>query len=369
MGLALLKTSEDILVALPFERLLTALNSRQFPAFSRPPAQLLKLALSFRVSRRLNASLAEYRKELAEQQRLEEQTEREQELLKQQQAEQSAAQAAACSAEQDGQLTQVGQPASAPAHAEERDSGQADVQQASARVLQENGHTEQPSATPEAQQPDRDHSGDLRQGSQQREQAPSSSQPLSSSGALEDGPPGQPSGDRGEGKQTQSQLEGRAGREAVRPLQGHENSSAGLSLPNGTEASAPCIGAEPQLEAEVSAVSESLTSARSGPIAATQPPTAEGRERSDAAAPLEDAAGAQQSSQPSLLPAKLANGMARQGSRRSNAGGRHRESRAQPSREQAKGSGSLLDFFRNSSKGEKGGLEGSNAKHLNGGSQ
>ena len=50
VGLALLKTAEDTLLALPFERLLTALNSKQFPAFSRPPAQLLKLALSFRVS-------------------------------------------------------------------------------------------------------------------------------------------------------------------------------------------------------------------------------------------------------------------------------------------------------------------------------
>lgn len=84
MGLALLKTSEDTLVALPFERLLTALNSRQFPAFSRPPAQLLKLALSFRVSRRLSISLVDYQKQLAKQQQLEEQ---EQLLLKQKQAE------------------------------------------------------------------------------------------------------------------------------------------------------------------------------------------------------------------------------------------------------------------------------------------
>ena len=356
-------------MALPFERLLTALNSRQFPAFSRPPAQLLKLALSFRVSRRLNASLAEYRKELAEQQRLEEKKEHEQELLKQQQAEQSAAQAAARSAERDGQLTQDGQPARAPAQAEKRDSGQADVQQASARLLQENGHAEQPSVQPEAQQPDRERAGDLLQGSQQLEQAPSSSQHMSSSGALEGDTLGQPSGDIGKGKQTQSQLEGQAGREALRPLQGRKSSNAGPSLPNGTEAFAPCNGAEPQLEAEVSAVSESFTSARSGPIAATQPPTADGRERSDAAAPLEDAAGAQQSSQPSLLPDKLANGMPRQDSWRKDAEGRHRESRAQASKEQARGSGSLLDFFRVSSKGEKGGLGGSHSEHLNGGSQ
>ena len=67
MGLALLKTAEDTLLALPFERLLTALNSKQFPAFSRPPAQLLKLALSFKVSRRLAASLAEFQKQQKEQ--------------------------------------------------------------------------------------------------------------------------------------------------------------------------------------------------------------------------------------------------------------------------------------------------------------
>ncbi|KAK9918049.1 hypothetical protein WJX75_000768 [Coccomyxa subellipsoidea] len=66
VGLALLKTSEDTLLALPFERLLTALNSKQFPAFSRPPAQLLKLALSFKVSRRLAASLAEFQKQQKE---------------------------------------------------------------------------------------------------------------------------------------------------------------------------------------------------------------------------------------------------------------------------------------------------------------
>lgn len=54
VGLALLKTAEDTLLELPFERLLTALNSKQFPAFSRPPAQLLKLALSFRVRQSLS---------------------------------------------------------------------------------------------------------------------------------------------------------------------------------------------------------------------------------------------------------------------------------------------------------------------------
>lgn len=67
VGLALLKTAEDTLLALPFERLLTALNSKQFPAFSRPPAQLLKLALSFKASRRLVASLSEFQKQQKDQ--------------------------------------------------------------------------------------------------------------------------------------------------------------------------------------------------------------------------------------------------------------------------------------------------------------
>ena len=62
VGLALLKTAEGTLAALPFERLLTALNSKQYPAFSQPPAQLLKLALSFRVSKRLAQYAAEYQR-------------------------------------------------------------------------------------------------------------------------------------------------------------------------------------------------------------------------------------------------------------------------------------------------------------------
>lgn len=58
MGLALLRMSEEALLPLPFERLLTALNSKQYAAFSRPPGQLLRQALAFRVSRRLAASQA-----------------------------------------------------------------------------------------------------------------------------------------------------------------------------------------------------------------------------------------------------------------------------------------------------------------------
>ena len=61
MGIALLKTAEEELIALPFEQLLAALNSKRFPAFERPPGQLLKVALSISVSRRLAVSEAEYR--------------------------------------------------------------------------------------------------------------------------------------------------------------------------------------------------------------------------------------------------------------------------------------------------------------------
>ncbi|KAK9825860.1 hypothetical protein WJX81_005237 [Elliptochloris bilobata] len=65
VGLALLRMSEEALLPLPFERLLTALNSKQYAAFSRPPGQLLRQALSFRVSRRLAASQAEYQRSQA----------------------------------------------------------------------------------------------------------------------------------------------------------------------------------------------------------------------------------------------------------------------------------------------------------------
>ena len=62
VGLALLKVSEEELVLLPFEQLLAALNSKQLPAFSRSPNSLLKLALSFRVSKRLNQFHLEHMK-------------------------------------------------------------------------------------------------------------------------------------------------------------------------------------------------------------------------------------------------------------------------------------------------------------------
>ena len=137
VGLALLKTSEETLVALPFERLLTALNSRQFPAFSRPPAQLLRLAVSFRVSRRLSISLAEYQK----QQALEEAQQAEQLALKQKQQQ----------AKEAGQAGQTGSGAAA----QNAFSGQAGEGQRSCGQLKENGNTHRPTPPSEsAQQPD-----------------------------------------------------------------------------------------------------------------------------------------------------------------------------------------------------------------------
>lgn len=53
MGLALMKSSEATLRQLPFERLLSTLNSKQFPVFTQPPSVLLDSALSYRVSKRL----------------------------------------------------------------------------------------------------------------------------------------------------------------------------------------------------------------------------------------------------------------------------------------------------------------------------
>ncbi|KAK9807796.1 hypothetical protein WJX72_009633 [[Myrmecia] bisecta] len=60
VGLALLKTAESELVTLPFEQLLAALNSKRFPAFSRSPVSLLRTALGFKVSRRLQDFKREY---------------------------------------------------------------------------------------------------------------------------------------------------------------------------------------------------------------------------------------------------------------------------------------------------------------------
>eukprot|EP00884_Botryococcus_braunii_P005294 jgi/Botrbrau1/14766/Bobra.0103s0014.1 len=62
VGLALLKSGEPTLRQLPFEKLLSSLNSKQFPAFSQPPSTLLDLALTCRVSRRLAIYEADYKR-------------------------------------------------------------------------------------------------------------------------------------------------------------------------------------------------------------------------------------------------------------------------------------------------------------------
>ena len=53
VGLALLKTVESDLISVDFEKLLGTLNAKWFPAFARPPDELLGLALRLKVSSRL----------------------------------------------------------------------------------------------------------------------------------------------------------------------------------------------------------------------------------------------------------------------------------------------------------------------------
>lgn len=60
MGLALLKLCEDSLLELPFEQILALINSKQCPAFSQSPDVLVKLALTFRVTKRLAVYKALY---------------------------------------------------------------------------------------------------------------------------------------------------------------------------------------------------------------------------------------------------------------------------------------------------------------------
>lgn len=62
----MLKSAEDVLLDLQFEQLLAALNSKRFPAFTKPPNDLLKIALPIRVSRRLAAYEAEYKQLMGE---------------------------------------------------------------------------------------------------------------------------------------------------------------------------------------------------------------------------------------------------------------------------------------------------------------
>lgn len=60
VGLGLLKLCEDSVIDLPFEQLLAVINSKQCPAFSQSPDVLMKLALNFRVSKRLAVYKAKY---------------------------------------------------------------------------------------------------------------------------------------------------------------------------------------------------------------------------------------------------------------------------------------------------------------------
>ena len=60
MGLALLKLCEDAIIDLPFEQMLAVINSKQCPAFSHSPDVLMKVALNFRVSKRLAVYKAQY---------------------------------------------------------------------------------------------------------------------------------------------------------------------------------------------------------------------------------------------------------------------------------------------------------------------
>jgi hypothetical protein len=43
VGLALLGSAEPVLLQLPFEKLVAALNQRRFPALNRPPDSLMRV--------------------------------------------------------------------------------------------------------------------------------------------------------------------------------------------------------------------------------------------------------------------------------------------------------------------------------------
>lgn len=60
VGLALLKLCEDSIIDLPFEQMLAVLKSKECPAFAHPPDVVMKLANSFRVSKRLTQFKAMY---------------------------------------------------------------------------------------------------------------------------------------------------------------------------------------------------------------------------------------------------------------------------------------------------------------------
>ncbi|KAA6417640.1 MAG: EVI5 -like [Trebouxia sp. A1-2] len=60
VGLALLKLCEDSILELPFEQMLAVFKSKQCPAFAHSPDVVMKLAYSFRVSKRLAQFKAMY---------------------------------------------------------------------------------------------------------------------------------------------------------------------------------------------------------------------------------------------------------------------------------------------------------------------
>ena len=141
------------------------------------------------------------------------------------------------------------------------------------------------------------------------------------------------------------------------PANGHHSlEKAALPAENGDEDAK-------QLEPEGSGEGESFTSARSVPLAAAQPSAHAQAEDSDAAASV---AGGLQSDQPSLLPQSLAKSTLRQSFGVRDSLAAHSESPVQRGKAQAKHSGSLLDFFRSSSRGEEAGPGDGVHQHLNG---
>ena len=358
VGLALLKTSEDTLIALPFERLLTALNSRQFPVFSRPPAQLLNLALKFRVSRRLSISLGEYQKQLAKQQQLEEEKEQEQ-LLKRQQ--QKAAEAAG---QQDGHAGQMG---SGNTAAEERSgTGRGSAEEKdpssvkpSAAQPMENGHAGLASRQP----PGGSRSGELPDGPQQR--GASSTQQLGSASRdhqvspfqeAQTSEPSQPpilgnSGSEGKQGALEALHEAQPRSTQASPAHGQQGSAAGKGLGQRQEG----LGED-----------DSFTSACSSPASAAQAADGGDAERYDPAASHEGAAGYPPSKQPSLLPRALSTGNPKQSSGANSAPAGRRRSRDHVSKDQGKQGGSLLNFFRSTSREPESGLDSTSSEHLNG---
>lgn len=344
-------------MALPFERLLTALNSRQFPVFSRPPAQLLNLALKFRVSRRLSISLGEYQKQLAKQQQLEEQKEQEQLQKQQRQAAETAKQQDVPAGQLSSSSTAAKEPLDAgQGHAE---SGSTSGQPSAAQPM-ENGHAGPGSAQP----PGGSRSGELPDSPQQR--GASSTQQLGSApvdrhvspfqGARASEPfqapmLGDSVGSVGSEGRHEALHEAQARHTQASPAHVQQASTAGKGLGQRQEGSGE---------------DDSFTSARSSPAAAVPASDRGFAPRFNPAAGYEGAAGDSPSKQPSLLPRALSTGKPMQSSGASSAPAGRRRSRDQFSKDQGKQGGSLLNFFRSTSKEPDLGLESRGSEHLNG---